>query len=67
MGFLFGDIFAVTTTDIYWILRRGALVLAVVAWLWQPLLRLAVHEELAAAEGVEPPSGSGRIFTCCSR
>ncbi len=27
--------------------------LAVVAWLWQPLLRLAVHEELAAAEGVD--------------
>jgi zinc transport system permease protein len=52
MGFLFGDVFAVTTTDIAWIAVGGCAVLAVVAWLWQPLLRLAVHEELAAAEGV---------------
>lgn len=52
LGYLFGDIFAVTTTDLVWIYAGGALVLAVVAWLWQPMLRLAVHEELAAAEGV---------------
>jgi zinc transport system permease protein len=53
MGFLFGDVFAVTGEDIAWIFAGGSLVLAVVAWLWQPLLRLAVHEELAAAEGVD--------------
>ncbi len=52
MGFLFGDILAVTRGDLYWIYGGGALVLAVLAWLWQPLLRLAVHEELATAEGV---------------
>ncbi|WP_439543279.1 metal ABC transporter permease [Hyphomicrobium sp.] len=52
MGYLFGDIFAVTTTDLYWVFGGGALVLAVLAWLWQPMLRLAVHEELASAEGV---------------
>ena len=52
MGFLFGDILAVTGADLYWIYGGGALVLAVLAWLWQPLLRLAVHEELASAEGV---------------
>lgn len=52
MGYLFGDIFAVTRTDLIWILGGGAVVLAALAWLWQPLLRLAVHEELAAAEGV---------------
>lgn len=52
MGFLFGDILAVTRTDLVWIYGGGALVLCVLAWLWQPLLRLAVHEELAAAEGV---------------
>lgn len=52
MGFLFGDILAVTRTDLYWIYGGGAIVLAILAWLWQPLLRLAVHEELAAAEGV---------------
>ncbi len=52
MGYLFGDIFAVTTADLYWVFGGGALVLAVLAWLWQPMLRLAVHEELASAEGV---------------
>ncbi len=53
LGFLFGDVFAVTSADIAWILAGGVAVLAVVAWLWQPLLRLAVHEDLAAAEGVD--------------
>lgn len=53
VGFLFGDVFAVTTGDIAWIAGGGAVVLAVVAWLWQPLLRLAVHEDLAAAEGID--------------
>ena len=49
----FGDVFAVTASDVAIIFIGGAAVLAVVAWLWQPLLRLAVHEELAAAEGVD--------------
>jgi zinc transport system permease protein len=53
VGFLFGDVFAVTQADIVWIFSGGIVVLAAVAWLWQPLLRLAVHEELAAAEGVD--------------
>ena len=52
MSYLFGDIFAVTTTDLIWVYAGGALVLAVLAQLWQPMLRLAVHEELASAEGV---------------
>jgi zinc transport system permease protein len=52
MGYLFGDVFAISNEDLWWVYGGGALVLAVVAWLWQPLLRLAVHEELAQAEGV---------------
>jgi zinc transport system permease protein len=52
MGYLFGDVFAVTTSDLYWVFGGGALVLAVLSRLWQPMLRLAVHEELASAEGV---------------
>ena len=52
-GFLFGDVFAVNQADVAVILVGGAIVLALVAWLWQPLLRLAVHEDLAAAEGVD--------------
>jgi len=52
VGFLFGDIFAISKEDLYWIYGGGAVVLAIIAWLWQPLLRVSVHEELAAAEGV---------------
>ncbi len=35
-----------------WIYGGGAVVLAVLAWLWPRLLLMAVHEELAQAEGV---------------
>jgi zinc transport system permease protein len=52
VGYLFGDIYAVTNEDLYWIFGGGLLALAAICKLWQPLLRLAVHEELAAAEGV---------------
>ena len=52
MGYLFGDVFAVTQSDLWLIYCGGAVVLAIMAWLWQPLLRIAVHEELATAEGV---------------
>lgn len=54
MGFLFGDVFAVTDGDLVWVFVGGAFVLTVIWWYWEPLLRLAVHEELAAAEGVTP-------------
>ncbi|MBI3453876.1 MAG: zinc ABC transporter permease subunit ZnuB [Rhodospirillales bacterium] len=52
MSYLFGDILAVTPLDLVWIYGGGAAVLAVLAWLWRPLLSLAVHEELARVEGV---------------
>ncbi len=52
LGYLFGDIFAVTNGDLVWIYGGGALVLGVLFMIWQPMLRLAVHEELAIAEGV---------------
>ena len=52
MGYLFGDVFSVTGADLLWVYGGGALALTAMAWLWSSLLRLAVHEELAAAEGV---------------
>jgi zinc transport system permease protein len=52
MGYLFGDILAVTLTDLAWIFAGGIVVLALVAWLWRTLIAVAVHEELAAAEGM---------------
>lgn len=41
LGYLFGDIFAVTDGDLVWIYGGGALVLGVLFMIWQPLLRLA--------------------------
>jgi zinc transport system permease protein len=52
MGYLFGDVFAVTSADLWLVYVGGAVVLTVLAWLWPSLLRVAVHEELATAEGV---------------
>lgn len=51
VGFLFGDIFAINTTDLAWIFIGGAVALAALVYIWRPLLSLAVHEDLAAAEG----------------
>ncbi len=51
MGYLFGDILAVTWVDLVWIFVGGAVVLSAIAWLWRTLVAIAVHEELAAAEG----------------
>jgi zinc transport system permease protein len=53
MGYLFGDIFSVTYDDLVWLALGGLIVLAGMARLWRPLLAIAVHEEIAAAEGVD--------------
>jgi zinc transport system permease protein len=52
LGYLFGDILAVTTVDIYWIYGGGVVTLACMAVLWRSLIAMTVHEELAEAEGV---------------
>jgi zinc transport system permease protein len=52
MSYLFGDVLAVTGTDLVWLGLGGGLVLAIVAALWRTLVGIAVHEELAAAEGL---------------
>jgi zinc transport system permease protein len=52
MSYLFGDLLAVNTTDLAWIVGGSALVLALLAWLWRPLLAITVHEELARVEGL---------------
>ena len=54
MGYLFGDVLAISGSDLVWIYCGGGLILAALYLLWEPLLRLAVHDELAAAEGVNP-------------
>jgi zinc transport system permease protein len=52
MAFLFGDIFAVTGSDLGWVYLGGAVALIALMTLWRPLLALSVHADLAAAEGV---------------
>ena len=52
LSYLFGDILAVSWTDLAWIFAGGGLVLAAVVAIWRPLLAATVHEELARVEGV---------------
>lgn len=54
MGFLFGDILAVSVTDIALIYGGGGAILATITWLWRPLLAGTVSAELAEAEGLRP-------------
>ena len=55
-GYLFGDILAVRRIDLLWIYLGGAFVLAVLAWIWRPLLAATVDEDLAKAEGLPVPA-----------
>ncbi|EAR62614.1 zinc ABC transporter permease subunit ZnuB [Neptuniibacter caesariensis] len=52
MAYLFGDLLAVTATDLYWIYGGGVLVLFLLKLLWEPLLAITINEELAHVEGV---------------
>lgn len=54
MGFLFGDILAVSKLDIVTIWLGGAVCLAILAIIWKPLFAATVNDELAAAEGMHP-------------
>jgi zinc transport system permease protein len=50
MAYLFGDLLAISPTDLAWILGGSAAVLALLVTLWRPLLAITVHEELATVE-----------------
>jgi zinc transport system permease protein len=52
MGTLFGDILALGPGEVAAIWGAALAALAVLAWIWRPLLSLMVHEELARVEGV---------------
>ncbi|MET0438833.1 MAG: metal ABC transporter permease [Devosia sp.] len=54
MGFLFGDILAVSMDDIFIIYGGGIAILAILALNWRPLLAATVSPELAEAEGLKP-------------
>lgn len=52
MAYLFGDLLAVTTSDLLWIYGGGAVVMGLLVCLWRPLLSMTINEELAQVEGV---------------
>ncbi|HEV7319063.1 MAG TPA: zinc ABC transporter permease subunit ZnuB [Ensifer sp.] len=54
VGFLFGDILAVSESDIDIIWGGGILVIFAIVYLWRPLLASTVNPELAEAEGLQP-------------
>lgn len=54
VGFLFGDILAVSEADIDLVWGGGILVLFAIVYLWRPLLASTVNAELAEAEGLRP-------------
>ncbi|MFO1210499.1 MAG: iron chelate uptake ABC transporter family permease subunit [Amaricoccus sp.] len=53
IGYLFGDILAVTRTDLLVIWGGAALVALLVAWRWRGLLLATLNEDLAAASGID--------------
>jgi zinc transport system permease protein len=54
LGLLFGDILAVSTSDIWLIWIGGGFVLACLAVIWKPLFADTVSPDLAVAEGLNP-------------
>jgi zinc transport system permease protein len=59
MGYLFGDILAVSVADLYLIYGLSVGVLVGLLFLWRPLLSVTVNEDVAAVEGV--PVGPVRL------
>ncbi len=50
MGYLFGDILAVTPSDLAWIYGGAVLILGALAVVWRPLVAMTVHADMAAVE-----------------
>jgi zinc transport system permease protein len=50
LGYLFGDVLALSNSDIAWIVAMGIVALGVLAMIWRPLLADTVSPEILAAE-----------------
>ncbi|MEX2297043.1 MAG: metal ABC transporter permease [Dongiaceae bacterium] len=59
IGLLFGDVLAISKSDLAWIWGGAAIVLAVLAILWRKLLLMTIDADLARAEGV--PTAALRV------
>lgn len=53
-AWLFGDILAVSLSDLAFIWSGALLVVALLIWRWQALLTTTINEDLAAASGLNP-------------
>jgi len=54
MSYLFGDVLAVSRTDLVVIWAGGATVVALLIWRWNALLAATLSPELAQSSGVDP-------------
>jgi len=54
MAYLFGDILAVSRSDLTIIWGGGILVVLLIGWRWSALLTSTLNEDLAHASGIEP-------------
>lgn len=59
LGYLFGDILAVSVSDLVLIWLTAAAILATLVLLWRPLFAATVAEDIAQAEGL--PAGWARV------
>lgn len=64
MAYLFGDILAVSKSDLIVIWGGAALVIALMAFRWSPLLTATLNADLAMASGVDPKREQ-LILTVC--
>lgn len=53
-GYLFGDILFASDSDLWWAAAGGVFTAAALTARWSSLVLMAVHEDLAASEGVNP-------------
>ncbi len=51
LGYLFGDVLALSARDLAWVAGTSLAALAAIAVLWRPLLKSAVGGDIASAEG----------------
>lgn len=52
LGYLYGDILAIDSTDLFWILGVNVLVWGTLLISWRSILSATIHEDLARVEGV---------------
>lgn len=55
LSYLYGDILAITQSELWVIGASALIVLTVLSRIWTPLLRMIIHPELAQVEGVNIP------------